>query len=123
MTIFQKSVDQTTREYKVTMVVVSLITYLVALLSVIAVNWPHNKNKVLKWWKTRLQHTPVKDNSDTAPIPAQAAGSAPIPQESKTRDTERKAGPSNEQQDLESASNEEGGKRARFRSWWQKRAK
>jgi hypothetical protein len=60
MTIFQKNVDQTTQEYKVTTVVVSLITYLAALVSIIVVNWAHIKRKVLPWW-TSPTSSPVKD--------------------------------------------------------------
>jgi hypothetical protein len=43
--IFQKDVDQTTREYKITTVVVSLVTYLVAVISMLVVNRDHIKHK------------------------------------------------------------------------------
>ena len=115
MTIFQKSVEQTTREYKITMVVVSLTTYLV----IIAVNWGHIKRHISKRWKSGRENTPVKDNSDDAPEPAQPACPAPTSQESKTGDTEKKAGVSNEQQDIESASNGDV-KRGKFWSCLQK---
>jgi hypothetical protein len=51
MKIFQKR-DQaeTTWEYEVMTVSVSLITYVVAALSIIAVNWGHVKRCSLKWW-------------------------------------------------------------------------
>lgn len=119
MTIFQKSVEQTTREYKVTTVVVSLITYLVALLSIIAVNWAATKHHILKWRKFGHEKTPVKANLHAAPKPAQPAGPAPTSQEPKTGDTEEKSGPRGELQDIESASNG-ADKRSKFWSRWRK---
>ena len=52
MTIFQKR-DQveTTWEYEVMTVSVSIITYVVAAASIIAVNWRHVKRSSLKWWR------------------------------------------------------------------------
>ena len=52
MTIFQKDNDaETTWEYKVTTVSVSLLTYLVAIVSIIAVDWEHVKHKCVGWWR------------------------------------------------------------------------
>jgi hypothetical protein len=120
MTIFQKSVEQTTREYKITTVVVSLITYLIALLSIIAVNWvAHSKPHILQWRKSGHENAPVKTNLDAAPEPTQPAGPVPTSQESKTGDTEKKAGSSGEHQDIERASNG-AGKPDRFWPWRQK---
>jgi hypothetical protein len=52
MSIFQKDDASETRwEYKVTTVSVSLFTYLVALISMIAVNWANIKHMYSKWWQ------------------------------------------------------------------------
>jgi hypothetical protein len=63
---------------------------------------------------TNREGTPAKDNSDPAP------DSAPKSKESKSEDTEKKPGPSNEQQkDLERGSGQAGNS-AKARSWWHK---
>jgi hypothetical protein len=61
MAIFQKDdLAETTWEYEVMTVSVSLLTYLVAVVSIIAVNWEHFKSRCLKWWR---QRHPASDNS------------------------------------------------------------
>jgi hypothetical protein len=117
MTIFQKSVNQTTREYKITTVVVSLITYLVALLSMIFVNRHHIKRKIdhLMW---KQEKGCEKGKSDSAP--EQPAGPVPTSQEARPGDTEKNTTSSNEPQDLESAINEGASEAAKFRSSWHK---
>jgi hypothetical protein len=121
MTIFQKSITQTTREYKITMIVVSLITYLVALLSMIFVNRDHIKRKIYHLMSGQ-EKGPVKGDPDSvpAPVPVQPADPVPTSQEPRPRDTEKKTGSSNEPQDLESAINEGASEAAKFRSSWHK---
>jgi len=112
-------VEQTTQEYKTTTVIVSLITYLVALISIIAVNWEEIKRKAslwcdsarvlerksLLWWNTLRTKGSVKASSDSEPqIP-------PVDPTSKTpasRPEERGKSPdvSNEKVDVESSTNE-----------------
>jgi len=108
MSIFQKDVDQTTREYKITTVVVSLITYLVALISIIAVNWDHIKRKVLLWWNTPPTRNPLEDNSASVPevTPLGPTPNSPV---SRPEDKEKKVEASNKQVDLESGVNEGAG--------------
>ncbi|RWA05198.1 hypothetical protein EKO27_g9912 [Xylaria grammica] len=50
MEIFQKDVAQTKWEYKVSVVSVSLLTYLVAFTSIVVVDWEGFKHKYLRWW-------------------------------------------------------------------------
>ncbi|GAW23843.1 hypothetical protein ANO14919_134200 [Xylariales sp. No.14919] len=50
MEIFQKDVAQTKWEYKVSVVSVSLLTYLVAFASIVAVDWEGFKHKYLRRW-------------------------------------------------------------------------
>ncbi|KAI0397628.1 hypothetical protein F5Y17DRAFT_454784 [Xylariaceae sp. FL0594] len=49
MQIFQKDVAQTKWEYKVALVTVSLSTYLVALISIVAVDWEGSKRRGSRW--------------------------------------------------------------------------
>jgi hypothetical protein len=111
------------------MIVVSLITYLVALLSIIAVNWDNIMRKI-----HHLNSGQEKDsvegnpNSVLEPVPAPAPESLPVQpadplptsQESRPGDTEKKTGSSNEPQDLESAIKEGVSEAAKFRSSWHK---
>ncbi|KAE9372640.1 hypothetical protein N431DRAFT_244483 [Stipitochalara longipes BDJ] len=117
MTIFQKSVDQTTHEYKVTTVVVSLITYLVAIASVIAVDWVHIKRIILKWRDFVLKKSSVNGNSDPETVPENPAGPS---HKSRPGDNEKKSGQSNAPQDVESAIDEEAGQATKSRFSWQK---
>jgi hypothetical protein len=119
MTIFQKSIDQTTREYKTTTVVVSLITYLVALLSIIAVNWDHIKRKI-PHLTSGQEKGAMKGNPDSAPVPVQPANPVPTSEESRPGNTEKKTASSSEPQDLESAINEGASEAAKLRSSWHK---
>jgi len=50
MQIFQKDIAQTKWEYKVALVTVSLFTYLVALVSIIAIDWKGFNHRALRWW-------------------------------------------------------------------------
>jgi len=117
MTIFQKDVDQTTREYKITTVVVSLITYLVALISVIAVDWDHIKRKVLLWWNTSRSKGHVDDNptSVTGVTPPSPTPKSP---ESRTEDNEKNVEASNEQVDVERGVNEGTGESSKPKHSW-----
>jgi len=57
MAIFQKDDPvETTWEYKITTVLVSLLTYLVAIISVIAVDTEHVKYKCGEWWQRLVSH-------------------------------------------------------------------
>ncbi|PMD38647.1 hypothetical protein L207DRAFT_42246 [Hyaloscypha variabilis F] len=117
MTIFQKDVDQTTREYKITTVVVSLITYLVALISIIAVNWDHLKRKFHLWWNTPQTKVPVEDNSTSKPqVPP--VGPTPESPAPRPEDNENKAEASKEQVDVESGVNEVTGEGSKPKSSW-----
>jgi hypothetical protein len=117
MTIFQKDINQTTREYKITTVVVSLITYLVALISIIAVNWDHIERKMplwwmvareiarkpLLWWRTQGTKEGLVDNSASRPkVPPLGATKSPA---SKPEDKGKKPEASDEKVDVESGTN------------------
>jgi hypothetical protein len=128
MTIFQKDVHQTTREYKITTVVVSLITYLVALVSIIAVNWAHIKRKikrkiplikrkVILWWNSPPKDNPAKDSSGSGASAQSASqsGKAPV---SKSEDKGKQPETSNEKVDEESGIIEGTGESSKPRSPW-----
>lgn len=55
MDIFKKDIAQTRWEYKVTIVSLSLFTYLLAFISIIAVDWAGFKRKQLPWWKQAVK--------------------------------------------------------------------
>jgi hypothetical protein len=116
MTIFQKDIDQTTREYKITTVVVSLITYLVALISIIAVNWDHTKRKFLLWWNTPQTKGP-EDNS-ASKTQAPPVGPTPKSPASRPEDNEKKAEAKDKQVDVESGVNEGAGESSKPKPHW-----
>jgi hypothetical protein len=114
MTIFQKDVVQTTQEYKVTTVIVSLITYLVALLSVVTIDWTHNKRRILKWWQSGIDN--INGISDRVSAPTATPPSISLG--SKRGDTEKKSGQGAELKDLESANNERASNATKSRPSW-----
>ena len=116
MTIFQKDIDQTTREYKITTVVVSLITYLVALISIIAVNWDHIKRKFLLWWNTPQTKGP-EDNS-ASKTQAPPVGPTPKSPASRPEDNKKKAEAKDKQVDVESGVNEGAGESSKPKPHW-----
>ncbi|KAJ2991175.1 hypothetical protein NUW58_g2616 [Xylaria curta] len=62
MEIFQKeNKEEATWEFKVSLVLVSLTTYIAALAAIIAVDWKHIKPKCLRWW-ARLKTKWWKDH-------------------------------------------------------------
>jgi hypothetical protein len=76
MAIFQKdNTVETTWEYKITTVSVSLLTYLVAIISGIAVDWEHVKHKCGEWWQRLVSHY--------GPNPGGKSGLAPAKPEPK----------------------------------------
>jgi hypothetical protein len=85
MSIFQKDdASETRREYKVTMVSGSLFTYLVVLVSMIAVNWGHIKRKYLKWqrkWHPASDNSTAEGSAESAP--GAQGGPAPASPEPK----------------------------------------
>jgi hypothetical protein len=77
MTIFQKdNTAETTWDYKVTTVSVSLLTYLVAIVSIMAVNWEHVKRNCLKWWR-RLASCFSTAEGSAGPAQGEQAEAAP----------------------------------------------
>ena len=73
MAIFQKdNAAETTWEYKITTVSVSLLTYLVVIASVIAVDWEHVKHKCIEWWQRLALHYKPAPGAKTSPAPATA---------------------------------------------------
>lgn len=85
MAIFQKdNAAQTTWEYKITTVSVSLLTYLVAIASVIAVDWEHVKHRCVQWWQRLASHY--------KPTPGVKSTSAPATPEPKPEEAGNLAG-------------------------------
>jgi len=82
MTIFQKDVNQTTWEYKVTTVSVSIITYLVALAFVLFVQRKDIKRMFLTWRYSIRDRSPVEGKH--SPARGAPAGPASSPRESKS---------------------------------------
>ncbi|KAI1735430.1 hypothetical protein F4680DRAFT_304494 [Xylaria scruposa] len=123
--IFQKDVTQTKWEYKVAIVSVSLLTYLTAFASIIAVDWEGFKKRFTSWWRlvanpsvASEERGPLKDENeldkmhtsdeDTSREGNTTSGSSSLPngmQAAHTKirlDTEpNKAGPTGLPKDLE----------------------
>ncbi len=74
LTIFQKDIAETTWEYMVTTVSVSVLTYLVAIASVIAVDWGRVRRRYLRW-----RHRASDDSTEgVSAKPAPAAQDGPV---------------------------------------------
>lgn len=130
MTIFQKDIEQTTQEYKITTVVVSLITYLVALISIIAVNWDHIKRRIPLWWDSAkaterksllwlsilLTNGSVKASVASVPQvpPLGPTAKSPASRSGKGKSPEA----SNEKVDVESGINERAGESSKANPSW-----
>ena len=112
MAIFQKTdAAETRREYKVTTVSVSLLTYLVAIASIIAVNWVHVKQRCVRWWQLLALHY--------RSISAAMASPAPTSPESKPEDVGNLTGSTSEAKDPgKSVIDEEVGQAVNRRFTW-----
>jgi hypothetical protein len=113
MTIFQKdNTAETTWEYKVTTVSVSLLTYLVAIASIIAVNWNHVKvkQKSVQWWQRLASHY--------RPAPCMQASPAPATPESKPEEAGILTGSTSGAKDPENGVDEEVGEVVKRRFPW-----
>ena len=114
MTIFQKdNAAETTWEYKITTVSVSLLTYLVVIASVIAVDWEHVKHKCIEWWQRLALHYKPAPGAKTSPAPATAE---PKPEE--VAKVGNLAGSTSGAKDLETVVDEEVGEAVKHRFPW-----
>ncbi|KAI1348009.1 hypothetical protein F5Y01DRAFT_328989 [Xylaria sp. FL0043] len=71
---------QTTWEFKVTTVVISLATYITAGLCVLAVNWKHIKARLYSWWPATHEKTGTSDTKGKNVDNAEVNDAVPVAQ-------------------------------------------
>lgn len=79
--IFQKDAAETKWEYKVALVSVSLLTYILSVAAVVAVAWDKWKNKFLGWHLVFKKWTSVDSTDPNTDV---QAGQAPAQSQSET---------------------------------------
>ncbi|KAI0545471.1 hypothetical protein F4679DRAFT_462623 [Xylaria curta] len=77
MSIFTKDIAQWKWEFKVATVSVSLLTYILAVVSIIAVDWKNFKRRGLWWWDKFKQVVPRRENAPNVDILDEEANLTP----------------------------------------------